>query len=181
MKNVMGMRTVLLFAALLVFATTANADVKIGYVNASRLLDESPQADEVSKRLKQEFSGKEKDLISKRDTLKKLQDRMTRDGAVMSEAEHAKLDRDIISLQRDVQRRSDEFREDLNLRKNEEMNKLLAVIQAAIANIGKEQKYDLIVYEGVAYASPTIDLTDIVLDKLRTSMNSTGTSATSKK
>jgi outer membrane protein len=176
-----GRRIVLLFAALLAFAPAANAEVKIGYVNAARLLDESPQAEDVSKRLKQEFSDRQKSLLAKQNELKKLQDRMTRDGSVMSEEEHSKLDSDILTLQRDVQRRSDEFREDLNLRKNEEMNKLLGVIQAAIANIGKEQHYDLIVYEGVAYASSAIDLTDKVLDKLRTSMNATGTTATPKK
>ena len=170
-------RIVLLFAALLIFAPAANADVKIGYVNAARLLDESPQAEAVSKRLKQEFSGKEKDLKDKQDKLKKLQDRMVRNGSVMSAEEHDKLDREILTLQRDVQRRSDEFREDLNLRKNEEMNKLLGVIQGAIAEIGKEQNYDLIVYEGVAYASTAIDLTDKVLEKLRSTMNATSTSA----
>lgn len=176
-----GKRFVLLVAALLAFTPAAHAELKIGYVNAARLLDESPQAEEVSKRLKQEFSGKEKDLLDKQNELKKLQDRMTRDGSVMSEAEHGKLDRDIITLQRDVQRGSDEFREDLNLRKSEEMNKLLGVIQAAIEGIGKEQHYDLIVYEGVAFASPSIDLTDKVLDKLRASSNATGGTANPKK
>jgi outer membrane protein len=171
-------RIVLLVIALMVVAPVANADIKIGYVNAARLLDESPQADEVSKRLKKEFSGREKDLVSKQNDLKKMQDRMQRDGAVMSGEEHSKLDRDIQMLQRDAQRKSDEFREDLNLRKNDEMNKLLGVIQAAIADIGKEQNYDLIVYEGVAYASKGIDLTDKVLEKLRTSMKKTGASTT---
>jgi outer membrane protein len=177
----MGKRIVLLLAMLLVFVPAANAEVKIGYVNAARLLKESPQAEDVSKRLKQEFSGKEKDLLAKQNELKKLQDRMTRNGSIMSQEEHSKLDRDILTLQRDVQRRGDEFREDLNLRKNEEMNKLLGVIQTAIEDIGKEQHYDLIVYEGVAYASNTIDLTDLVLDKLRDAMGATDSSAKPKK
>ncbi len=176
-----GKRIVLLFALLLALVPAANADVKIGYVNAARLLDESPQAEDVSQRLKEEFSGKQKDLLTKQNKLKKMQERMTRDGSVMSEAEHGKLDRDILTLQRDVQRKGDEFREDLNLRKNEEMNKLLGVIQSAISVIGKEENYDLIVYEGVAYASSTIDLTDKVLDKLRASMNTGGAGATPKK
>jgi outer membrane protein len=176
-----GKRIVLLLALLMALIPAANADVKIGFVNAARLLDESPQAEDVSKRLKQEFSGKEKDLQAKQNKLKKLQERMTRDGSVMSAEEHSKLDRDILTLQRDVQRKGDEFREDLNLRKNEEMNKLLGVIQSAISDIGKEQNYDLIVYEGVAYASSTIDLTDKVLEKLRASMKAGGAGATPKK
>ena len=174
-------RIVILLFALLLVVPVANADVKIGYVNAARLLDESPQADEISKQLKKEFSGREKALVSKQNDLKKMQDRMQRDGAVMSAEEHNKLDQDIQMLQRDVQRKSDEFREDLNMRKNNEMNKLLGVIQAAIAKIGKEQNYDLIVYEGVAYASKGIDLTDKVLEKLRTTMKTTGATTTPKK
>ena len=79
-----GKRIVLLLAMLMALIPAANADVKIGFVNAARLLDESPQAEDVSKRLKQEFSGKEKDLLAKQNELKKLQDRMTRDGSVMS-------------------------------------------------------------------------------------------------
>ena len=176
-----GIGVALLFAALLAVAPAANADLKIGYVNAARLLDESPQAEEVSKRLKQEFSGREKDLLAKQNQLKKLQEQMTRDGSVMSESERGKLDRDILGLQRDLQRSNDEFREDLNLRKNEEMNKLLAVIQSAIEGIGKEQNYDLIVYEGVAYSSHSIDMTDMVLEKLRTSGIAAGAAAPPKK
>jgi len=106
---------------------------------------------------------------------------MTRNGSIMSSDEHDKLDNEIMTLQRDVQRRNDEFREDLNLRKNEEMNKLLGVIQTAIEDIGKEQHYDLIVYEGVAYASDAIDLTDKVLEKLRASMGKTGSNVAPKK
>ncbi len=177
----MGKRIVVMLVMLLALVPAANADIKIGYVNAARLLKESPQAEDVSNRLKQEFSGKEKDLLSKQDKLKKLQDRMSRNGSIMSSDEHDKLDSEIMTLQRDVQRRNDEFREDLNLRKNEEMNKLLGVIQTAIEEIGKEQHYDLIVYEGVAYASDTIDLTDKVLEKLRATIGKMGGNAAPKK
>ena len=170
----------LLFAALLVFAPAAYADLKIGYVNAARILDESPQAVEVTKKLKQEFSGRQGDLLSDQKKLKQLEEKMTRDGAVMSGEERSRLEREIVVRKRDLQNASDAFRDDLNLRRNEEMNKLLAVVQQTIEGIGKEQKFDLIVYEGVAYASPTIDLTDKVLEKLRAS-GSAGDTATSPK
>ena len=171
----------LLFAALLAVAPAANADLKIGYVNAARVLDESPQAAAVAKKLKQEFSGKESDLLADRKELKRLEDKMARDGAVMSDSEHSKLERDIMIRKRDMQRASDAFRDDLNLRRNEEMNKLLAAVQKAIEGIGKEQNFDLIVYEGVAYASSTIDMTDKVLERLRTSGDAADTAPTSGK
>ncbi len=158
-----------MFAALLVFAPPANADLKIGYVDANRVLDESPQAAEVAKKLKQEFSGKESDLQAGQKELKQLEATMARDAAVMSETERGRLEREIMIRKRDMQHASDAFRDDLNLRRNEEMNKLLALLRQAIVAIGKEQAFDLIVYDGVAYASPSIDLTEKVLEKMRTS------------
>lgn len=171
----------LICAALLAFAPMANADLKLGYVNAARLLDESPQAQEVTKRLKQEFSGKESEILTRQQELKKQEERMVRDGAVMSESERGKLEHDISALKRDLQRSGDEFREDLNLRKNEEMNKLLAIVQQSIEGMGKEQNFDLIVYEGVAYASPAIDLTDKVLERMRAAGNAAPAATPSRK
>ena len=171
----------LVFAALLAAAPAANADLKIGYVNAARILDESPQAEQVSKKLKQEFSGREGQLLADRKELKQLEDKMGRDGAIMSDAERSKLERDILVRKRDLQNASDAFRDDLNLRRNDEMNKLLALVQQTIEGIGKEQHYDLIVYEGVAYASSAIELTDKVLEKLRAEAAAPGTPAPAPK
>ncbi len=159
----------LLMGMLAAMAPALGADLKIGYVNAARLLEESPQANEVSKRLKEEFSAKEVELQSGQKKLKQMEDQLTRDGAVMSESERRRVERDVDVLKRDLRRTAGEFREDLNLRRNEEIGKLLEFVQQAIEKIGKEQGYDLIVYEGIAYASTTIDLTEKVLEKLRAS------------
>jgi outer membrane protein len=171
----------IVFAALLAAAPAANADLKIGYVNAARVLDESPQAEQVTNKLKQEFSGRDKELQDSRKELKGLEDKMARNGAIMSDEERSKLEREILVKKRDLQNAADAFRDDLNLRRNDEMNKLLAVVQQAIEGIGKEQKYDLIVYEGVAYASSAIDLTDEVLKKLRAQASAPGGGASPKK
>ena len=160
--GIMGIALAVLLAA----APAANADLKIGYVDAAKVLDQAPQAEQVTNKLKQEFSGRDKDLQDSRKQLKDMEDKMARDGAIMSDAERGKLEREILVKKRDLQNAADAFRDDLNLRRNDEMNKLLAVVQQAIIGIGKEQKYDLIVYEGVAYASDAIDLTDEVLKKL---------------
>ncbi len=165
--NVMAKRLWCLLLVSILAAPAFGAELKIGYVNAARLLEESPQAAEVSKRLKQEFSQREGELLAGQKELKRLEDQLIRDGAVMSETERRKLERDVTALKRDVRRAAGEFREDLNLRRNEEIGKLLEVVQVAIEGIGKEQSYDLIVYEGIAYASPAIDLTETVLEKLR--------------
>lgn len=157
----------LLLLGLLAAAPAFGADVKIGYVNAARLLEESPQAAEVTRQLKSEFADKEGELQAGQRKLKQMEDQLARDGAVMSEPERRRIERDVEALKRDLRRVATEFREDLNLRRNEEIGKLLELVQQAIEGIGKDQNYDLIVYEGIAYASPAIDLTDKVLEKLR--------------
>lgn len=171
----------LMFAALLAVVPVANADMKIGYVNAAKVLDQSPQAEDVAKKLKQEFSGREGGLLANRKEIKKLEDKMARDGAIMSEDERGKLEREITVRKRDLQNAADAFRDDLNLRRNDEMNKLLAVMQQTIEAIGKEQNFDLIIYQGVAYASPAIDMTDKVLEKLRAEGTAANTAISPKK
>lgn len=162
----------LALAALLAVAPAANADLKIAYVDAAKVLDQAPQAEQVTSRLKQEFSPRDKALQESRKQLKELEDKMARDGAIMSDTERSRLEREIVVKKRDLQNAADAFRDDLNLRRNDEMNKLLAVVQQAIIGIGKEQKYDLIMYEGVAYASDAIDITDQVVKKLNTQAGS---------
>ncbi len=158
---------------MLVLVTSAQAaDLKIGYVNAARLLDEAPQANEVSKRLKQEFAQKESLLLAEQKDLKEMEDRFARDSAIMSEVERRNLERDIVGRKRDLRRSRDDFREDLNIRRNEEIGKLLELVQSAIETIGKERNFDLIVYEGIAYASAKIDLTNEVLERLRKAKSS---------
>ena len=168
-------------AAVMVAAPAANADLKIGYVDAAKVLDQAPQAEQVTNKLKQEFSGRDKQLQGSRQQLKDLEDKMSRDGAIMSEEERDKLEREILVRKRDLQNAADAFRDDLNLRRNDEMNKLLAVVQQAIVGIGKEQHYDLIMYEGVAYASDAVDITDEVLKKLTAQAAASGKAAPQKK
>lgn len=152
---------------LLATAPAFGAELKIGYVNASRLMDESPQAAEVSKRLKEEFSGKESELQARQKKLKQMEEQLSRDSAIMSESERRKLERDLDSQRRELSRTAGEFREDLNLRRNDEVGKLLELVQQTIQGMAKEQGFDLVIYEGVAYASQKIDITDKVLEKLR--------------
>ena len=170
----------LVIAALLAFASAAHADMKIGYVNADKVLSESPQAQAVAKKLKQEFSGREKDLLNGRKEIKKLEDKMARDSAIMSDVERSKLERDIMVRKRDWQHDADAFRDDTNLRQNDEMKKLVDMVRQIVQGIGKDQNYDLIVYDGVAYASPAVDLTDKVAEKLR-SLGTAADAATAPK
>jgi outer membrane protein len=96
-----------------------------------------------------------------------MEDRLARDGATRAEAEARKLERDIVSKRRDLKRDQDEFREDVNLRRNEEFGKIQKEIVQSIQDVAKAEGYDLVLGEGVIYASDKTDITNAVLERLR--------------
>jgi outer membrane protein len=143
------------------------ADLKIGAVNAVKLLDEAPQKDAALERLKKEFEARNKELVAKQKELRDLEDKFNRDAAIMSESDRKTLERDIMNQNRDLKREQDVFREDYNIRRNEEFRKLQEEIAEAIVSLAEKKKYDLVVYEGVIYASDKVDVTADVLKLLK--------------
>jgi len=156
-------------AALLVSMTgiVSAQELRIGVVNPNRLLEEAPQSKVALKRLEQEFATRNGKLLKEQKSIKGLEDKLARDGAIMAESERRKLERDIVSRRRELRRGSDELREDRTFRSNEERGKLLRFVNEAITKIGKEENFDLILYEGIAYANPKIDLTQKILKRLQ--------------
>jgi outer membrane protein len=149
------------------------ADMKIGFVNAARVLEEAPQADAARARLEKEFSPRDKELVKTQKQVRDLEDKLSRDGAIMSETKRRKLEREIISQKRDLKRSQDEFREDLNIRRNEAFDKLRRRVFEVITDIAKKEKYDLIVSDGVVYANDRIDITAKIVDRLKQDFNKT--------
>lgn len=153
----------------LAFASQSYAEdtYKLGAVNAVRVLQESPQADVARKLIEKEFAQRDKELVAAQKKVKELEDKLNKDGAIMSEAERNKLERDIIAKKRDLKRDQDEFREDLNFRRNEEFGKIQKKIVEAIQQVAKDNKYDVILSEGVIYASAKVDISGLVIDYLK--------------
>lgn len=143
------------------------ADYKIGVVNAVRVLEAAPQADVARKKLEKEFATRDRELVAGQKALKGLEDRMVKDGAIMSETERTRLERDIIAKRREMKRDQDEFREDVNFRRNEEFGKIQRDIVEAIREVAQAQKYDLVLGEGVIFASKAVDITDNVIKHLK--------------
>ena len=142
-------------------------DYKIGAVNAIRVLEQSPQADNARGIIEKEFAPRDKQLLAKQKDMKALEDRLVKDGAIMSETERSKLERDIINQKRDLKREQDEFREDFNFRRNEEFAKIQRDIVDAIQKVAKENNYDVVLSDGVIYASPKVDISDLVIEYLK--------------
>jgi outer membrane protein len=162
-----GIVFVLLVALTAVCGDVLAADYKIGFVNAVRVLEAAPQADVARKKLEKEFATRDRELVAAQKALKGLEDRMVKDGAIMSETERARLERDIVNKRRELKRDQDEFREDVNFRRNEEFGKIQRDIVEAIREVGKSGKYDLILGEGVVYYSKAVDITDKIIEHLK--------------
>ncbi len=152
-------------------ATLNAGELKIGFVNAAQVLEDAPQADLARKQLEKEFSPRDKGIIKEQKSLRKLEEKLSRDGPIMSENERIKLDRDIRTRKRELKRAQEEFREDLNIRRNESFEKLRRRVFEVIVTIAEEQKFDLIVSDGVVYASKQIDITSLVIQQLKQEMN----------
>lgn len=161
MKTQIALLLGLLFAANVCFA-----ELKIGVVNMPTVLKETPQTEKALKRLEQEFSSRKKQLESQANELKSLNDKLNRDASVMSESERTGLEKKILNKNRDLERAREETGYDFNARRNEELGKLQRRIVEAIQSIAKEQSFDLILIDGVIFASDKIDITAQVQKKL---------------
>lgn len=142
-------------------------ELKIGFVNTERILRDSAPAKASQQKLEQEFAKREKSIQDSATKLKELSEKLERDAAVMPESERSKRQREAAELERDVQRRQREFREDLNQRRNEELAAVIERANRAIRQIAEAEKYDVILQEAV-FASPRIDITEKVLRTLNT-------------
>ncbi len=157
-----------LLLLLVVCGAVAAESYKIGFVNVDRAVKKSPQYADTSKRLEEEFSRRNEELIGRQKQLKKLEDKLARDGAIMSDSESRNLESDIRSRRRQLNNFREEFREDRNLRNNEELNKLLRKFSEVVIQVGKEEDVDLILnQESVIFFNSRIDLTGAVLDKMK--------------
>jgi outer membrane protein len=158
----------MLIALALGFATTvANAaEVKIGYVNAVKVIEQAPQGEAALKKLQAEFGPRDKKLVETQQEIKKMEEDLERNALVMQESDRRDKERELLALKRDLRRATQEFREDYNMRRNEELASLQKIVQQVIVEIAKQENYDLIIHEGTVYASSSVDITAKVLEKL---------------
>ena len=141
------------------------AELKLGFVNRDRILAEAAPAKRAQTKLEKEFAGKDADLQKMAKQAKDLQTVIEKETVTMSDADRSKKERELANLNRDFQRAQREFREDLNLRRNEELAAVLERVNKVINQIADQEKFDLILQEAV-YISPRLDITDKVLKAL---------------
>lgn len=142
------------------------ADLKVGYVQVDKILQEAPQTAESGKKLEKEFNPRTQELDRMQKQIKDMQAALDKDSLTMSESAKRDKERDLSNIKIEFQRKQRELREDVNLRKNEELGLLQDRINKAVTAVSEAEGYDLVIYGGVAYASKKVDITDKVLKSL---------------
>src|SRR5262245_27657630 len=165
---------VLAGAALLAPLASAFAETKIAVVNVPRLLEEAPQAKNAMQALQDEFSPRQREIVAQQKDLKAKEEKLQRDGAVMADNERRNAEKDLRDGQRELARKQNEYVEDLNLRRNEELGKLQKSLLQEVQAYARTSSFDLVLGDGVLYVNESMDITPQVLSALQARYKASG-------
>lgn len=140
-------------------------EFRLGYVNLDRIIREAAPSKSAQAKLEQEFARREKDLQEIGNALKSAADKLEREAMTLSESQRAARQKQVMEQDRDFQRKRREFQEDLNARKNEELQQVFERANRVVRQLAEAEKYDLIIQEAV-FVSPKHDITDKVIRSL---------------
>lgn len=154
---------------LLMTSGTAVAQIKIGFVDIPFLIDEAPQAQAASNRLESEFAPRQDLIKQQKAELEILRNEL--EDTALGAADRASKEREYRKIERRMKRDEQEFREELNIQKNQEFKKVRVYVLDAIATFAKRHDYDMIISDGVLFANKTVDVTDKVLMELQQALD----------
>jgi outer membrane protein len=140
-------------------------EFRIGFVSTDRIFKEAATAKAAQSKLELEFSKREKDLVDQGAGLKAAADKLEREAPTLSDSQRANRQKQLVDQDRDFQRKRREFQEDLNARKNEELQQVLERANKVVKQVAEAEKYDLILQEAV-YVNPKHDITEKVIKVL---------------
>lgn len=164
-------RLLVLCTALLA-SSAAYADIKIGFVDIPYLIDQAPQSLAASDRLETEFAPRQELIKKHKLELEELRQEL--DDVSLDAAQKIIVEREYRKTERRMKRDEQEFREELNIQKNQEFKRVRVYVLDAIATFAKSHNYDMIISDGVLYANKTVDVTDKVLQELQQSLQAEG-------
>lgn len=140
-------------------------EFKVGFVNTDRIFREATTAKAAQAKLEQEFSRREKELTDLGNSIKALSEKFEREAPTLPESQRVQRQKQILDQDRDFQRKRREFQEDLNARKNEELQQVLERANRVVKQVAEAEKYDVVLQEAV-YINPRHDITDKVIKAL---------------
>ena len=161
MKKFLAVILILIFNVSIV-----TAEVKIGFVEIQKILKNAPQTVSANKKLEKEFTKRTAKLKKAVKVIQGKETAFRKDSMTMSDKDRAKKQKEIQSLKIEAQRTERELREDVDIRRREEIAKVQKQVNRAVEKVAKEQSYDLVLYQGVAYAGKSVDITNTIIKAL---------------
>jgi len=159
-------KNILSLFILVTFSLNVFAELKVGFVRVDEILKNAPQAAESNKKLEAEFKTRTAKLKKDIEALNNNEKQFKKDSLTIPDDEKEKKQRNLQNIRIDIQRTERELREDIDIRRRDEINKLQVKITEVIEKLAERDKFDLILYTGVAYASDKVNITDLVLKEL---------------
>ncbi len=156
---------VIVLGGLVLGAQLQAQEFRIGFVSTDRIFKEASTAKAAQIKLEQEFAKREKELVDQGATLKSMVDKFEREAPTSPESQRVTRQKQLVDMDRDFQRKRREFQEDLNARKNEELQQVLERANKVVKQVAEAEKYDLVLQEAV-YVNPKLDITDKVIKAL---------------
>ena len=154
-------------AMLVAAAAPAWAELKIGVVQYSRLMQESPQAKTAQEALRTEFAPKQKELQTQQQALKTKEESLQRDSATMSPEQRGQAEKELREGNRQLSLKVNDMQDEFNARQNEELSKLQKTLVEEVQAYAQAQKFDLVLADGVIWAGPALDITPQILSALQ--------------
>ena len=164
MKNFLRQCATGLLFGVVTLASQAQ-EFRIGFVNTDRIFKEANTAKAAQVKLEQEFAKRDKDLQELGASLKTSADKLEREAPTLSESQRSTRQKQLVEMDRDFQRKRREFQEDLNARKNEELQQVLERANKVVKSVAEAEKYDFVLQEAV-YVNPKHDITEKVIKAL---------------
>ena len=156
-----------LFVTIAIFSLSAQAEIKAAYINSAKILQQAPQAIAAVEKMKSEFSSREESIRNMAKQVQEQEANLQKDGAIMSAEQKKRIENEIIEKKRKIRFDAQSLKEDVDLRRKQEIQKVRSSITAVIQSYAKKKGYDFIFTEGVAFASDKVNITEDILKELK--------------
>lgn len=145
----------------------AAAEVSVAYVDAARLLKDAPQVEQIKARIRDEFRARDERLVEMQRQMDLLSEKLSTGSQGLTAEEKERLQKDLATRKLQYQRARDELEQDKQLRFSEEEERFSRIIHEVIAQVAQDRKLDLVLQGGVIWVSPRINITEVILARLR--------------
>jgi Outer membrane protein len=161
------MKRLFIFLTLLLSGLSQAEALKIGYINVDHLVSSSPQFIQANQTVIKEFQPQQENLITLANKINSLAKKFKQDQDSLSQSEIKSEIKKITDLERQLKQQASSLKKQLALRNKQELSRIQDLINQVIKKIAVEKKFDLILYQEVAYVNKELNITSLIAEQLR--------------